>query len=306
MCSAAVKFDCRSCSIRTPEFAVKRHAVRQCIPCHNGITMNLGTVCIKIFFSYICFTKENCRYPPRGCHKLNQQQKIEPSVFTEVLETACEDLCDNKRIINFHPLFPLTTTVQRKMSTWKSYGNLPATAAIRVVIIVVRNMTIGSAQQLMPYTMNAAAAFYPMLGFTMVENSLSGNLLAALTGLNFSQPNFPCPSKGLGILDSCPFLWKNFRNLDFVTAYVDQFSLVVTPNSPTAKIFKTNINFLAQPTDYYIPSAFINEKMVISMVNPRVSVILPLNYCPCLSRCPLKWKLSCTIPLRRHHQKASS
>ena len=127
-------------------------------------------------------------------------------------------------------------------------------------------MTTGSVQRLMPYTRDAVTDFYPMLGFTMVENTLSRNLLAALTGLNFSQLNSSCSLKTLGVFDSCPFLWKEFRNLDFVTAYVDQFRLKETRGSPATIMLNSDIDFLAQPTDYYIPSAFINEKMVILYV----------------------------------------
>lgn len=77
------------------------------------------------------------------------------------------------------------------------------------------------------------------------------NLIALLLGYGADVSNKKCSSNRVGDLENCPFLWRNFRDNGYVTAYVEDVMYVSTFN------YRKNNGFIQTPTDSYLRPFFI-------------------------------------------------
>lgn len=81
---------------------------------------------------------------------------------------------------------------------------------------------------------------------TQMDDNTWPNLMAILTGFNLTVSFDKCNPKVVGQLDTCPFVWKDFRDTGYATTYVEDEPSFSTFNS------HRKFGFLKPPTDYYM------------------------------------------------------
>lgn len=80
--------------------------------------------------------------------------------------------------------------------------------------------------------------------------------MAILTGYNTTQTTAECDPEVFGKLDTCPFLWKDFKNKGYVTAFAEDAA-----NLSTFNYLKEG--FEKPPTDYYIRPFFLKAEEIL-------------------------------------------
>ncbi|CAL7941598.1 unnamed protein product [Xylocopa violacea] len=104
-------------------------------------------------------------------------------------------------------------------------------------------------------------------GYNKMGDNTFPNLMAILTGQNQAQAYSVCKPTVNDKLDQCPFLWHNFRNAGYVTAYGEDETALNTFNY-------LKMGFTEQPTDYYLrPYMLACEKLL------KVKNRFGLKYC---------------------------
>nr|XP_022906055.1 uncharacterized protein LOC111417886 [Onthophagus taurus] len=81
-------------------------------------------------------------------------------------------------------------------------------------------------------------------GYNKVGENTFPNLMALLTGRNMSGVYENCNPYHVGLLDRCNYIWKNFSDSNYVTAYIEDAISI-----STFTFLKKG--FLNPPTDYY-------------------------------------------------------
>lgn len=79
-----------------------------------------------------------------------------------------------------------------------------------------------------------------------MDDNTFPNAMAILTGFNLTVALEKCQPEIIGKLDSCPFLWNDFRETGYATAYGEDEPTISTFNSHSKR------GFLHPPTDYYL------------------------------------------------------
>lgn len=78
-----------------------------------------------------------------------------------------------------------------------------------------------------------------------IDDNTFPNLMAILVGYNSTLAYNVCQPTLPGKLESCPFIWKDFRDAGYVTAYGEDEADISTFN-----YHKTG--FIVPPTDFYL------------------------------------------------------
>lgn len=98
--------------------------------------------------------------------------------------------------------------------------------------------------------------WYDMRVFNKMAYNTFPNLMAILTGLNESAIETKCHPKHVGELEKCKFLWNDFSDANYATAYAEDSMSLTTFN-----YYKTG--FIKQPTDHYFrPFALAAENFL--------------------------------------------
>ena len=79
-----------------------------------------------------------------------------------------------------------------------------------------------------------------------MDDNTYPNLMSILTGFNLSVALDRCQPEIIGKLDTCPFLWNDFRDTGYAIAYGEDEPSYSTFNSHSKR------GFLKPPTDYYL------------------------------------------------------
>ncbi|XP_054011813.1 uncharacterized protein LOC128894230 [Hylaeus anthracinus] len=104
-------------------------------------------------------------------------------------------------------------------------------------------------------------------GYNKMADNTFPNLMAILTGQNQTEAYAICKPTVPYKLDQCPFLWHNFRNAGYVTAYGEDETTLSTFNY-------LKVGFMDPPTDYYLrPYILACEKLL------KVKKRFGLKYC---------------------------
>lgn len=87
-----------------------------------------------------------------------------------------------------------------------------------------------------------------------MDDNTFPNLMAILTGYNQTTAYELCDPKQVGHLNKCPFIWKDFQNSGYATAYGEDEAKIGTFNYH-------KFGFLDQPTVHYLrPFTLVAEK----------------------------------------------
>lgn len=93
-------------------------------------------------------------------------------------------------------------------------------------------------------------------GYNKIGDNTFPNLMAILTGQSSQQAYSRCKPTVAYKLDHCPFLWHNFRNAGYVTAYGEDETMLNTFNY-------LKVGFVEPPTDYYLrPYMLASERLL--------------------------------------------
>lgn len=104
-------------------------------------------------------------------------------------------------------------------------------------------------------------------GYNKIGDNTFPNLMAILTGQNQWQAYSKCKPTVAYNLDRCPFLWHNFRNAGYATAYGEDETAINTFNY-------LKVGFVEPPTDYYLrPYILATEKLL------KIKKKFGLKYC---------------------------
>ncbi|KAF3419807.1 hypothetical protein E2986_08308 [Frieseomelitta varia] len=104
-------------------------------------------------------------------------------------------------------------------------------------------------------------------GYNKMGDNTFPNLMAILTGQNQTQAYTLCKPTVPQMLDRCPFLWRNFRDAGYATAYGEDETTLNTFNY-------LKLGFVQPPTDYYLrPYMLACEKLL------KVKKRFRLKYC---------------------------
>lgn len=103
----------------------------------------------------------------------------------------------------------------------------------------------------------------PLEGYNKIADNTFPNLMAILTGWTLTQISQRC-IKEIGVkLDDCPYLWKNFSQEGYLTAYSEDEPYISTFNYE-------KYGFLNNPTDYYLRPLMVHGMQTL---NIKVNVI---------------------------------
>jgi hypothetical protein len=98
-----------------------------------------------------------------------------------------------------------------------------------------------------------------MKGYNKIGENTYPNLMAILTGLKLDEAKQKCNWKNECDLEKCRFLWDEFKDANYLTAYAEDYMPLTTFN-----YYKTG--FCKQPTDYYFrPFALAAEDFMRTM-----------------------------------------
>ena len=81
-------------------------------------------------------------------------------------------------------------------------------------------------------------------GYNKIADNTFPNLMAVLTGMNVTQVTSTCFPSNAKKIDDCPFIWKNYSQRGYLTAYFEDEAELGTFNY-------AKYGFLNAPTDYY-------------------------------------------------------
>ncbi|CAH0564870.1 unnamed protein product [Brassicogethes aeneus] len=122
---------------------------------------------------------------------------------------------------------------------------------ISVLFVVIDSVSRLNLIRTMPKTHKylLQSGFYEMKGYNKIDDNTFPNFNALLTGFNLKQSREICQPDKIGMLDVCPMIWYDYKNLGYVTAYAEDHTSISTYN-----YFKRG--FSNPPTDYYFKPYF--------------------------------------------------
>ncbi|KAG8331504.1 hypothetical protein J6590_039850 [Homalodisca vitripennis] len=107
-----------------------------------------------------------------------------------------------------------------------------------------------------------------MKGYNKIDDNTFPNLMAVLTGMNYTQVRKGCMQTNDDPVDECPFIWKNFSEQGYITGYGEDDPTIGSFNYQKTGFFKT-------PTDYYMrPFMLAAEKNTILKQQDGLNVCL--------------------------------
>ncbi|KAL5278571.1 hypothetical protein ACFFRR_003296 [Megaselia abdita] len=123
---------------------------------------------------------------------------------------------------------------------------------ISVILFGIDSLSSNSLIRNMPETwsyLQSKEYWFNIPGYNRVGENTFPNLMTFLTGLKIISSEIPCNSKEVGGLDQCPFIWKDFHDNGYVTAYAEDATWMSSFNY-LKKGFKD------PPTDHYFRPYF--------------------------------------------------
>ncbi|EDW16568.1 uncharacterized protein Dmoj_GI10600 [Drosophila mojavensis] len=109
--------------------------------------------------------------------------------------------------------------------------------------------------------------WFELQGYSKMADNTFPNLMAILTGFNNSRSMSVCRPMAVAGLDACPLLWKNYKQLGYITAYAEDWDQFATFNY-------NKKGFVKPPTDYYLrPFVLAIEKEL------KLNVTASIPYC---------------------------
>ncbi|XP_060527924.1 uncharacterized protein LOC132702980 [Cylas formicarius] len=175
------------------------------------------------------------------------------TISSDAVIIQCKEESSKKLIYeNAHAAVTITENVRERLD---SFGNKPK--PLNVLMIAVDSVSRLNFIRTMPktYSFIERNNWLTLKGYNKVEDNTFPNFMAIFTGYNQSDASGICNPEIEGKLDSCPFLWQTYRDLGYVTAYVEDEAKI-----GTFTFHKKG--FSRPPCDYYFrPYILASEKL---------------------------------------------
>ncbi|CAG7785601.1 unnamed protein product [Allacma fusca] len=156
--------------------------------------------------------------------------------------------CNNHT--NFHTNIPIKPAVQEKIKYWEGISDeeKPFSVFILGIDTVSRSHAYRSLTK--SIKLMEELDFIDFQAYHSVGPSTLSNLMAMLIGLPRAKVRGTCAKDWVTPFDSCPFIWKNFSETNYVTGYVEDGSQSFNWGGQSG--------FVNQPTDYYLHHLFLS------------------------------------------------
>lgn len=150
---------------------------------------------------------------------------------------------------NVHSTVPVKPQVRTKLTVKQTQheNNSEDKCKLSILFIGLDSVSRLNLIRTMPKTVSHLhrTGWFELRGYNKVADNTFPNLMAILTGLNLDQIKKNCwPTKD-SQLDDCPYIWYDFSNQGYVTAFGEDITKMSTFNYQ-----KTG--FTNPPTDYYL------------------------------------------------------
>ncbi|XP_022906056.2 uncharacterized protein [Onthophagus taurus] len=153
---------------------------------------------------------------------------------------------------NAHSAAMVSEDVKLKARTLKERLDPPS-----VLLVGIDSVSRWNFERLMPNTFNFLKKhnWASFDGYNKIDDNTFPNLMAILTGRNYSSILKYCDWSKVGLLDTCDFIWKDFKSNGYITAYSED-EIALNTFSYLAPGFQD------PPTDlYYIPYIIAAESI---------------------------------------------
>ena len=155
---------------------------------------------------------------------------------------------ENKEVYkNTHAVVPIRPDVELKLNKFISERTSMEEKRLSVLVLGFDSVSRLNLLRTMPKTVKYLRrnGWLEMFGYNKVGDNTFPNLAAVLTGLNLEQLKKQCWASRDKNFDDCPFIWREYSKLGYVTAYAEDEPSVSTFNYQKS-------GFVTPPTDYYI------------------------------------------------------
>jgi hypothetical protein len=171
---------------------------------------------------------------------------------------------------NTHAVVPMKADVELKLNKTGSESSSKEEKRLSVLLLGFDSVSRLNLLRTMPKTVKylRRSGWLEMSGYNKVGDNTLPNLAAVLTGLGMDQLRNQCWVSRHSNFDNCPFVWKEYSELGYVTAYAED-----DPRGSTFNYHKTG--FVIPPTDYYIrPFLLASEEKLPNKKRYYLSVCL--------------------------------
>lgn len=148
---------------------------------------------------------------------------------------------------NTHAVVPVKREVELKLNKSNFEGSSVEKKRLSVFVLGLDSVSRLNLLRTMPKTVHYLRrnGWLELLGYNKIGENTLPNLAAILMGLSQVQMKKQCWVSRYEKFDNCPFIWREFSSLGYVTAYAED-----EPAGSTFNYHKTG--FVVPPTDYYI------------------------------------------------------
>lgn len=198
----------------------------------------------------------------KQCESLKTQATIPDDV--EVVLVSCKNKSKKKKTQkiyeNVHAILNPRKVYDRLENGTNNNGTYSLSRKLSILVLGIDSVSRLNFQRSMPKTEKylRETGWIGLKGYNKMGDNTFPNLMAILTGQNQEQAYSRCKPSEAYKLDRCPFLWYNFRNAGYITAYGEDETALNTFNY-------LKVGFVQPPTDYYLrPYMLASEKLLKS------------------------------------------
>lgn len=198
----------------------------------------------------MCIIFIYCRYSK--CREFEYEEVLPDT--TEFIKVRCElhrKKKPNKEVYrDAHAVVPILPSALKKKKLLieeKRPVDNKQSSKLNVLIVGIDSVSRLNIRRMMPQTYGYLKRnnWIELNGYTKIADNTFPNLMAILSGREMRDIRQSCYHSNKNKVDDCPFIWKEFSDLGYITAYAED-----TPNISTFNYLKTG--FVDKPTDYYL------------------------------------------------------
>ncbi|KAJ8968396.1 hypothetical protein NQ317_007789 [Molorchus minor] len=233
------KFDKVTCADSEPLTYVSRSG--------ENVTLNINNSLLNTY----------SRFTVSCCYSTITRNHLAPNPDDDITFSDCTYFNDSVLISEnfvfvkctnfYHTVYE---NVHATLQAPQDYSNINAP---NILLIGIDGVSRSNLIRTMPKTFEYCEKnrWVNLKGYNKIADNTFPNLMAVLTGMNFSQTSHVCNPYERGKLDNCShFIWKVFKEYGYSTAYAED-----TPTIATFNGIKTG--FIHPPTDYYFRPYFL-------------------------------------------------
>ncbi|XP_054257859.1 uncharacterized protein LOC128982844 [Macrosteles quadrilineatus] len=183
-------------------------------------------------------------YSMSDCFSLKDSVNLTSEQQFILVKCTIPKIWKNKEIYtNLHARVPIREDVKVKLQ--KNFTQNKQ--KMSVLIVGIDSISRLNIIRAMPKTVSFLRnnGWVEMKGYNKMDDNTFPNLMAILTGMNYTRVRETCMNTNKKPVDGCPFIWKNFSREGYITGYGEDEPTIGTFNFQKTGFFKT-------PTDYYL------------------------------------------------------